>query len=154
MRWLISALLVLLAACGGDGQDPADELRAWVGDAEAAVEARSIAQSSRLISDTYRDAEARDKRLINRTLLAYLHGHRAIHLLTRIRQIEVSPEGDRGGMAVFVAMAGVPIESAQALVSLTADFHRFDLQLVKTDGEWLLQSAQWQRAALTDFVPD
>lgn len=152
MRVLLTALLLMLAGCGGEPDDPATQVRAWVAKAEAAIEARSVIDSSELIADAYRDDKNHEKRSIVRILLGYFHRHKQIHLLTRVLEPVISHQGDRAEVTVFVAMAGVPVESAQALFSVRADFHRFDLALVKQGDDWLLVSSRWQRATLDDLT--
>lgn len=152
MRWFLTAVFLILAGCGGEPDDPAEQVRAWLGRAEFAVEARSVKQAADLISPQYHDGKSNDKRTLVRILLGYYHRHQTIHLFTRMDEPSVSPNGDSAKVTVHVAMAGVPVVSAEALFSIKADFHRFDLKLVNSEGDWLLSSAAWHRARPEDLI--
>ena len=54
--------------------------------------------------------------------------------------------------AVLVAMAGVPIASAQELPLLRADLHRFEIDFVRENKTWRVQRAAWRRAELSEFL--
>ena len=62
-------------------------------------------------------------------------------------------EGEQRAQVIFaVAMAGTPIESTESLIGLKADMHRFELNMVENDGDWLVKSAEWRRAKPDDFL--
>jgi hypothetical protein len=149
---LIPLLVLLLAGCGGEPDDPAARLRATIGDAEQAVEVRSLKQAAAYISPDYRDERGNDRRAVTRLLFGYLHRHHNIHLLTRIGDLQLADDGKHAAVQMHVAMAGVPIESLEALLSIRADLYRFDLRFVDTDEGWLLISARWQPARLDDLL--
>jgi hypothetical protein len=145
---------LLLSACSDPVETPEDQLRTFIDAGELAVEERSLQKSAGLIADDYKDGQGSDKRAISRLLFAYFARHQKIHLLTHISSIELSSERDWGRLVLFVAMAGAPIESLASLERIRADLYRFDLDVVRNDGEWLLQRAKWQRATLNDLMTE
>lgn len=151
--YLAGLLLLLLGACGDDGQAES-QLRAWVAAAEVAVESRSLQQVSTLISPAYRDNKGHNRADLGRLLQGYFQRHRQIHLLTRIASVLPDESGNSGRVTVFVAMAGVPVASPSDLAGLRADYYRFDLLLEKEGGQWRLIHANWRRATLGDLLSD
>jgi hypothetical protein len=130
----------LLAACG-PGATPEDEIRALIGEAETAAEARDAGALRGLIADDYRGGDGRGADEIRRYLHGYLIAHQSIRLITRIDAIEL--EGKEIARAqVTVGMLGRESDSTW---DFAADIHRFDLRLAREDGEWRVTRAGWQR---------
>jgi hypothetical protein len=90
------------------------------------------------------------RREIVRIAAGYLLRNKSIHLLTQVDRIDILDE-ERARASLFVAMAGSPIASADYLLSLRADLHRFDVELQRQEGGWRLTSARWRRAQAQDF---
>lgn len=148
--WLLAALL-LLAGCSGEENSPEARIRQLLAQAEQAVERRSLDDSLALLADDYHDSQGHDRKAIARALFVYFQRNRQIHLLTRVSDIRLHPQEGSADVTLLVATAGVPLESFDALVSIRADLHRFDLLLRETGDDWLIQSAQWRRAQPADF---
>ena len=92
------------------------------------------------MADDYRDGEGRGADDIRRYLHGYLIAHQSIHLITRIEAIEL--EGAEVARAqVTVGMLGRESDSTW---DLAGDIYRFDLRLVREDGEWRVTRASWQ----------
>jgi len=62
------------------------------------------------------------------------------------------PQPDHAQATVLVAMAGVPIVSAQELPALRADLHRFEIDFAREGKAWRVQRAAWRRAELGEFL--
>jgi hypothetical protein len=152
LRRIIPLIVLLLAGCGGEPEDPAAKLRATIAAAEQAVEARSLKQAASYISPDYSDPHGNDRRSIARLLLGYLHRHSSIHLLIRIDELQLDPDGRHADVRLYAAMTGVPVESMEALVSVKADLYRFDMRFVAGDDGWQVVHADWRRARLDDLL--
>ena len=144
---LATALLAL--ACGGEPQTPEERVRATLAALEAAAEARDVAAMKEHVSETYRDERGNDRRAVSALVALHFQQNRSVHLLVRTLAIAVDPPAATA--SVLVAMAGTPIESADALPLVHADFHRFDFELREEDGTWRIAAAAWRPANAADF---
>lgn len=144
------ALILLGSGCSSDITTE-DRIRAVIGLVEEAAEERSATEVSKHISVNYKDRYHASKRAVARALLGYFHQHRSIHLLTRVTTLEFEAGNRAAGAVVYVAMAGVPVESVEALVSVQANLYRFDIQLLEEEGAWKVNSATWRKATIADF---
>ncbi|MDH4261202.1 MAG: hypothetical protein OEW16_12995, partial [Gammaproteobacteria bacterium] len=137
-NWLVATAWIL-AACGS-GASPEDEIRALVGAAETAAEARDASSLRELIADDYRDGDGRSADELRRYLHGYLIAHQSIRLITRIDAIEL--QGAEVARAqVTVGMLGRESESTW---DFAADIYHFDLRLAQEGGEWRVTRAGWQ----------
>ncbi len=144
-------LAVGLIACG-DESTPEEQVRATIDGMAEAVEARSVQRSADYLHDDYSDQWHPNRRAAVQSLFGYLRGHSDIHLFTLVRSIDVSEPGDSATAIVFVATAGVPVESLDALVSIKADLYRFDIEVVPADEHWQVAKARWARADISDLT--
>jgi len=151
-RIIAAGVLLLLAACSGEADDPEAGLRLWLAEAETAVEARSLTQSADLIAADFQAEQVRTRRDLMRLLLGYFHRHQQIHLLTKVTALSLDAAGEQGRMSVLVAMAGVPIAATSGLDRINADYYHLDLQLRREDDVWRLHSAAWRHATLDDLL--
>lgn len=153
--WRLVAVLIiplLFAACGGEEDTPEAQVRRYLAEAEATVEARKITAIQGLISERYADSAKRTRQDLLRLIGGYFFRHKSIHLLSRIERLEISEEG-RAEVVLYVAMAGSPIEGIEQLTAIRADLHRFELLLGQDNaGVWQLLSAGWRRAMPGDFA--
>lgn len=153
-RAILLVLIILLMglnACGEDAKSPEAQLRERIATAEAAAEKRDLDTLRDMVAEQYDDDRGLDKRTVLQLLRGYFLRHRTIYLLTRIQNIDL-PHPDQAQVTVFVAMAGQPIDTAQTLRSIRADFYRFDLVFeAKDQTDWQVTNASWRRAKLDDF---
>ncbi len=140
-----------LSGCKPGPATPEQRLREQIARAEAAAEARDHGALREMISERYADAEGHDRRAIEGILRITLMRNQSVHLLSRIRSLDL-PQPGRADVLVVVAMAGQPIVSEQDLPALRADLYRFSLEFTEEDGEWRITRAAWQRAAPEDFL--
>ncbi|HHH39145.1 MAG TPA: hypothetical protein ENK50_06185 [Sedimenticola sp.] len=140
----------MLVACAA-GETPEQQLRAWVAQGEAAVESRSVSGFAAQVSARYRDRQGRNRRQLLALAARYFLGHRDIHLLTRIRRIELI-DRQRARLTLLVAMAGRPFPDPQRLPGFRADLYRFQLALAREQGEWRLTGAEWRRSSWPAFL--
>lgn len=143
------ALVLVLAACSRESS-PEAEVRARVAQAQTAAEERDMRALRALIADDYADDRGHDRKAMENLIRLHVLRHQSIHLLIRIRGIEV-PEPNRAVVSVAAAMAGQPVADAGELVGLNADLYRFDLEWARHGGEWQVRRATWEPARLDDF---
>lgn len=146
------ALGVVLALGCGDPADPETRLRQRLEEIERAVEARDLGDVKEHISEGFHDDAGRDKRELTRYLAGILLRNQNIHLATRVRELEVGPEGE-GHVKMIAALASGPIASASDLAQLRADVYRFEFSFVDEVGEWRLGHARWRPASAADLFP-
>ena len=147
---LALGMALLLSACGGE-DTPEQRVHNMIDAVEQAAEKRSLDSVSDHIADSYQDEWHADRRSVLRSLLAYFHRHQNIHLLTQVRDISFNGDESRANVTVLVGMAGTPVESPQALLTLNADLYRFDVELVLEGDDYLLATAAWRQATAEDF---
>lgn len=139
----------LLASCGS-GDTPEQQVRNFIAAGEEAVESRDIGDVRALIAEKYEDERGRTRRDIVALTARYLYANKNIHLLTRIGELTF-PSENRALLQLYVAMTGQNVSDLDALLNMQADLYRFDLELVREDGDWKLSTADWRRARSGDF---
>jgi hypothetical protein len=150
-RGLLLTLLIILSACGGDPDNPEQQIREMIGAGEEAFEARSIVNALGFIADGYQDQEGRQKKDMQRLVGGYILRNKSIHLLTRVQHVALNEDGKRADVVLYVGMAGVPVASVDQLVFTRADLYRFDLSIVLEEGAWRVANGSWHQARLEDF---
>lgn len=144
------ALLLLLSACGGPEQSPEAKIRDLVSRAEQAAEDHDLSVFKDSVAGDYQDNHGYNRQTVLRLIQGVLLRNQQIHLLSLVRDIDVTEDSARA--RVLVAMAGRPIESAGALLNVRAELMRFDVQLVLEGDEWLVRAVDWERAEAGDFM--
>jgi hypothetical protein len=141
-------LTVVLAGCGEE--PPAEQrLKAAIDSLVTAVEAGTPRDAGDVLHPEYRDDRHPDKRSALASLFWYTRQHRDIHLFTLMRDADIDEATGIASTTVLVAMAGVPLQSIESVISVRADLYRFDVDWRLADGEWLVTSSRWQRADLS-----
>lgn len=136
-RWSWACLLVV-AACGAGPEGPEAELRAWVDAMHAAAEERDRRSIVARIAPSYADARGNDRDSIDDLLRVYFLRQSDVAVIPSISEVRVIDDS-AGEMLLTVAMAG----RNDSLLGISADAYRFELELVKRGGDWLLISARW-----------
>ena len=142
---------LLLPGCRGERASPEAEVRALINDAVTAAGQKHIGALKDLISENYADDQGQNKRAIENLLRLQFLRNETVYLYAHIQSVTL-PQPDRAQATVLVAMAGVPIASAQALPALRADLHRFELDFAREGKTWRVQRAGWRRAELGEFL--
>ncbi len=133
--WLLA---LLLCSCGGPTSDPEDELRTWVAEGEEAAETKDRRALLAKISENYADARGNNRDDIGNLFRVYMLRQQSIAILTKVDRIELL--GDTAAnVALTVGMAG----TRNRAFGLNADAYRFELELAKEGGDWLLIGARW-----------
>jgi hypothetical protein len=144
-------LAILLSGCRGERTSPEAEVRALINGAVTAAEQKSMGTLKDMISEKYADEQGQNKRAIENLLRLHFLRNETVHLYAHIQSVTL-PQPGRAQATVLVAMAGVPIASAQALPALRADLHRFEIDFARENKAWRVQRAAWQRAELGEFL--
>ena len=127
----------VLAGCSAPSP-PETAVREWLEAAETAVEERDRGRLVDMIAEHYVDARGNDREALSQRLRLYFLRNREIVIASHVEELEVI-----GGTAAQVVLtAGMAGADANAF-GLRADAWRFELELVREDGEWLLIGAQW-----------
>lgn len=130
--------LALLSGCGGPEAGPEEQLRQWVTAGQQAAESRERGELLDLISPSYVDARGFDRDDIGDRLRVYFLRQHSIKLLTSIEEIRLY--GDSAAeVELTVGMAG----KNDSVFGFSADAYRFQLELERDGGDWLLISARW-----------
>jgi len=144
-------LAMLLPGCRGERASPEAEVRALINSAVTAAEQKSIGTLKDMVSEKYADEQGQNKRAIENLLRLHFLRNETVHLYARTQSVTL-PQPDRAQATVLVAMAGVPIASAQELPLLRADLHRFEIDFARENKTWRVRRAAWRRAELGEFL--
>jgi hypothetical protein len=144
-------LLVGSAGCGGPALPPEEQIRATLVAAERDAQTHDLAALLALIAPDYADTQGRDKAALASLLRFHFLRNPRIHLLVRVREIEVDAPG-RARVEALVATAGRPIPLLEALAETNADLLWVDLELARRDDAWAVTGARWERARLEDLL--
>ena len=134
----LSAVALLLAACGEPPTAPEEELRSWVVTGVTAAEAKERRRLVGMISPAYADARGNDRNAVENILRAYFMRMNNVELVTSIEEIEII--GDTAAeVVVKVAMAG----THDGVLGFSADAYRFAFELQRDGDDWQLIAARW-----------
>lgn len=142
---------LLLTGCRNERTSPQAEVRALIDSAVTAAEQKNTGALKGVISDKYTDDQGQDKRAIENLLRLHFLRNESLHLYARVASVSL-PQPERAEAVVLVAMAGVPIASAQEILTLRAELHRFEIGFAREDKTWRVQHAAWRRAELSEFL--
>lgn len=142
----------LLSCGGGDALTPEQEITAALQTFKEAAHERDGSAATQLFSDEYGDTAGRDKAAIKAVVLQYFMGHEAIHILYRVRRLELAEPPEAAHVTLAAAVTGAPVGEVGELEDLNADIFTFDLTMAREDDErWRIRSVQWKRASIADL---
>jgi len=134
----VLACWTIVSACGGPKTGPEEQLRQWVSQGTAAVEAKERRDLVGMISPAYADPRGNERDDIEGLLRVYFFRMNNVKLLTSVDEIRVM--GDSAAeIDLTVAMAG----TNDRAFGFSADAVKFQLELEQDDDDWLLISARW-----------
>jgi hypothetical protein len=139
----LAALAGIVTGCG-ERESPEAQVRTVIEQMELAAEARDVSDVLELVSAQYRDDYGNGRDEIGRAVRGYFIANQSIHLLTRIEELSF-PAEDEARVSVLVGMVGRDAAAANAW-NLAADLYRFEVAIVREDGEWKITWARWRRS--------
>jgi len=131
-------LLVLVAGCGGNIDDPEQQVRAWVDAMQEAAEEKARGDIVENISSAYVDSHGYDRDDIDRLLRMYFLRQDKVVLMSHIDDIQIV-DGTAAEVSITVGMAA----SNDSALGISADAYRFELELEHDGDDWQLISARW-----------
>ena len=152
--WVAVMLLmpaVVLVGCGGDPASPEARIRVLIEEAEVAIEAHDVKPVKQMISEAYADRRGRDKQAVKGVLAGHLLGHRIVYLLTQVKLVQIDAP-DRARAVLVVAMTGVPVESPEALITVTGQIYRVELAFVLEGDDWRVTAVDERPAKVDAFT--
>jgi hypothetical protein len=153
--WILNSgfwiLLLFLASCRSEPDDPEAQIRALIAKAEKAAEEKDARTLKDLVSEKYSGANREKKRELVALVSYHLIRQQSIHLLTQVREITF-PEPSVAEATVFVAMAGRMIKAFDDLARLRADIYRVDFTAAEeSKRDWKVTRVEWRPAELSDL---
>lgn len=133
-RLLLALVLGLAAACGEQPGDPAAEIRALVGEAEAAAEAGDLRALAEMLDDEYADEQGRDRRATLFLLRSLLGRYPRREILVRGVEVETLSPALANARVRFAVLARDPGRPLPA--GLDAELRELSLGLAREDGRW------------------
>ncbi len=143
-------LTVLLCACNNQTVSPEDEIRQFIASGIEAAEQRKSSVLKDMVHKNYSDHRGYNKQQLAGLIRIYFLRNKSIYLLSKIKDIQISGN-QNAQVQLYVAMAGKQISDITLLSNYRAGIYRFDLQLIKPDDEWFVESAKWARASAADM---
>ena len=138
-RPLLTVLFVTaLASCGGAPGNAEQQLRAWVDRGHEAAESKDRGTLVDMISPTYSDARGNSREDIENLFRFYFLRAGQVGLLVSIDDIMVYD--DTAAQVMLTVAMGATSNSGPGF---NADAYEFELDLEKSDGDWLLVSGRW-----------
>lgn len=128
----------VLVACGGPGQTPEDEIRAWVDRGHEAAEAKDRGELVDMISPRYSDARGNSRDDIENLFRFYFLRTNSVALLVGVDEIDVID--DTAASVLLTVGMGATTDST---LGFNADAYHFSLELERDDGDWQLVSGRW-----------
>ena len=147
----IIAYAVILVSCGPKTDE--DQIRELMKEAGQHIENKNITALMGLISDDYSDFQGRDKSQTQGMVQTYFNEFRGIvvHVLgTRIDEIHLSEASIQTDAAISSGAA----LALRKLVPVSTDNYRFDIELIKKQGQWLIRYAHWKHIGIEEMFPE
>ncbi|MDH3772299.1 MAG: hypothetical protein OET79_15095 [Nitrospirota bacterium] len=139
VRFVAAGLVFLLAsACGGPEEGPEEAIRAWVEAGHKAAEAKDRSTMLDMISPAYADSRGNSREDIGNMMRFYFLRQDKVVLITHLDELEVFDDS-AAELVLQVGMAG----SNDNALGFSADAYRFEMELVRDGGDWLLIAARW-----------
>jgi hypothetical protein len=148
---IIFAIILTSLLVGCADEKSAEELfKQTLTEMEESAQQRDIDALMDHVSPDYRDSAGRTREDIRKIAQIQFLRNRKLHIYKHVTQLDMVDE-TFAEVIVLVAIAGQPIESVDALNSLRAELMQFKVRF-QFDNRWLMQSAEWGRAGISDFL--
>jgi len=150
---LAAALIagLVTGGCSRDKVSPEQQVLRTIAKGLAAAEARSVDTLEEMITANFQDNHGNDRRRTLGLLRIYFLQNQSIHLFAQTKSVRF-PDPKTADAVVIVAMAGQPIDTAEAAQRLRANIFRFEIRFVSDGGStWKASRADWRFAELSDL---
>lgn len=147
---LICCLCLIIVSCSKEIQSPEQQINNYVDKGKQLAESRDAAGLKQLISKNYQDNKQRNRLALVQLATAYFWRHKNIHVYTQIKDLRFEQQ-NMAKLQLFVALADLPILSADSLFDLRARLFRFDLALILEEEQWRVNELDWRPATKEDF---
>ena len=117
---------------------------------EESAQQRDIDALMDHVSPDYQDSDGRTREDIRKIAQIHFLRNRKLHIYKHVTQLDMVDE-TFAEVVVLVAIAGQPIKSVDSLANLRAELMQFKFTF-QFDDRWLMQSAEWSRAGISDFI--
>ncbi|MCJ7563437.1 MAG: hypothetical protein MUP52_02475 [Candidatus Aminicenantes bacterium] len=117
------------------------------------AEKREIDNLMSNLADDYFDFEGRDRDKTRDFLIQYFEQHKGIviHILsTRFEEWDSL----RAKIQTEMAISSGGAEVLRKLIKFTGETYRFKIHLLKTNGQWQVQFAEWKDVGVEDLYPE
>jgi hypothetical protein len=154
----LKGLILLILACGFFGvscgpKTEEDQIRELMKNASQHIEKKDISSLMDLLSDDYTDYRGRDKSQTKDMVQTYFREFRGIvvHVLsTRIDEVGV----DEAHVRTDAALSSGAAKALRRLVPVSTDNYRFEIELIKKQGQWLIRYAEWKHIGIEELFPE
>ena len=136
-------ILLFLTACGGNSDNPEQQVKKVITSIEQGIEEGSLSQVVDHIDDYYIDHNGWTKKDITRYLQLQILRNQNITLLSRIKSIEISQNTASVELAVASAARGTNLTLEEN--RLKADIHNISIVLNNSSGSWNIVSSSWDK---------
>jgi hypothetical protein len=147
---LIAFLALFISSCDNKQISTQDEIRQFIDKGIQAAEQRNSSELLDMVKPDYHDQKGNNKNQLSGLLRLYFLRNKSIYLFSKIKDIQITGN-QNAKVQLYVAMAGKQISDITLLSNYRASIYRFELQLVKPDGDWLVEKANWARASAIDM---
>ena len=147
---IVAILLTCLLAGCADDQSAEELFRQTLAEMEEAAQQRDIDALMDHVSPDYQDSDGRTREDIRKIAQIHFLRNRKLHIYKHVTQLDMVDE-TFAEVVVLVAIAGQPIKSVDSLANLRAELMQFKFTF-QFDDRWLMQSAEWSRAGISDFI--
>ncbi len=137
-HFVVAALCVWLASCGGSATAPEEAVRQWVRDGHRAAEDKNRRALVDMISPAYTDARGNSRDDIENMFRLYFLRSNKVALITKIEDLNVVDDS-AAELVLSVGMAG----TNENIVGFSADVYRFEMELEHDGDVWQLIAARW-----------
>ncbi len=150
LKCLMATVLVGVLIWEGCGKvDETEEIKERLRTIASQVEKKESGKILSFLTPDYRDFQGRNLEQTAELLDYYFKNYHgiAIHLL----DVYVDIDGQRAEADVLLSSG--PLESLRRLVGIVGSYYRFNFQLEKSGGRWLIKNAAWREIDSSQLLP-
>lgn len=116
-----------------------------------AAEKRSLSQIMNYISNDYQDEKGWKYIDVKRVLQIQIMRYKSLYIFKDIKNIEWLSE-KTAQLKINIAVAAKPIKEISLLKNIKADLITFIIIMEQKEDQYVVTSASWERAGVTDFL--